>query len=306
MRYIPHDYQRRAQAFAFDKKKVLLNMGLGTGKTVVSGTVASLCLKNHGIQKVLIIATKRLITTTWPDEFAKWDHLDDLDYRIIQGSPAQRAKKLKGGDIHLINYENLVWLTTHLGRNWDYDMVIFDESSKMKAARTKRFRAMRKVIGTADRVLCLTGTPVSNGILDLWTQIFLLDGGIRLERTFTKYKSKYFDTDYFGFKWTPKPGAEDVITESVKDIALSMTSEEYLQLPPRTDISDRVYLPPGHMAAYAELKKEMLTKLESGRSVEAVNAAVLVGKCLQYTSGAAYVEDGWEWIHDEKLNALSD
>ena len=171
MRYIPHDYQRRAQAFAFDKKKVLLNMGLGTGKTVVSGTVAATCLETGTTKKVLILATKRLVTTTWPDEFAKWDHLNHLDYRIIQGSPAQRKKKLTEGNVHLINYENLAWLVKHLGRQWNYDFIIFDESSKMKAPRTKRFRAVRKVIGAAKRVLCLTGTPVSNGILDLWSQI---------------------------------------------------------------------------------------------------------------------------------------
>jgi SNF2 family DNA or RNA helicase len=307
MKFNPHKYQEEAIDFAFDLKKAMWAIFIGGGKTVCAGTLIKKCLaEDPEIKKVLVVATKRLVQTTWPLEFEKWDHLQGIEYRVLTGDPRRRLSKMRFGDVHFINYEGLKWLFD-TGK-FDYDMVVFDESSKMKNPRTKRFRAIRVAMASVKRVVCMTGTPVSNGFLDLWSQIFLLDSGQRLGRTFQRYRTQYFDSDYFGFTFVVKPGAETVIEGQVKDICLSLTGDKYMQLPQRNDLIDYVQLPPSKREDYAELKREMVLRLTDAKTVEAVNAAVLTGKCVQFTSGAIYIDDDgtWEQIHTEKLDALEE
>lgn len=308
MKYIPHHYQQTAQDYVQEKRSCALVLDLGLGKTVVTGSVIVEQMELELVDKVLIVAPKRVALHTWPAELEKWDHLQNLTYQVIQGTPKKRERLVSGDeDIHIINYENLVWLVKHFGRRWPYDLVVFDEISKMKSPGSKRFRAFRQIRPLVRNVIGLTGTPASNGLLDLWAQMWLIDTGKRLGRTFTAYKDRWFFSDHWGHTWMPRGGAEDEINERIADIAISMSAEDYLELPDRVDVVDRVYLNDNQMADYAHLERDLYIQLDQGE-VTAVNAAVLTGKCRQYTAGALYhdEQDSWEEVHQEKLNALED
>ena len=308
MKYVPHQYQQTAQDYILEKRSCALILDLGLGKTVVTSTVIAEQMDLELVTKTLIVAPKRVALHTWPTELGKWDHLQNLTFQVIQGSPGKRERMVSGNeDIHIINYENLVWLVKHFGRRWPYDLVVFDEISKMKSPGSKRFRAFRQIRPLVQNVIGLTGTPASNGLLDLWAQMWLLDGGQRLGRTFTAYKDRWFFSDHWGHTWMPRRGAEDEINERVSDIAISMSAADYLEMPDRVDVIDRVYLNDTQMADYAHLERDLYIELERGE-VTAVNAAVLTGKCRQFTAGALYHDgqESWEEVHQEKLDALED
>ncbi len=266
-----------------------------------------------GLKKVLIVAPLRVATHTWPNEVEKWDHIN-LTYRVIRGTPNMRKKQIASpADVYIINYENLSWLVDNYRHNWPFDVVVFDESSKMKSASSKRFKAFRKVQRFSSRVICLTGTPAPNGLLDLWAQVYLLDGGERLHPYITHYKNEWFNSDYMGYNWTPKYGADQDIQDRIKDICLSMQAKDYLELPEYISNVVKVYLTDQQMDQYKELQDEFYLELSAETSVTAANAAVLSSKCLQFSNGAMYLNDSfgnptsdWEEIHTEKLNALQD
>lgn len=308
-----HAYQEESVQFAIDKKRVLLTNGLGTGKTLIGGTVIQRLVAEKEVKRVLIASTKRLIEYTWPQEFTKWPHLRGLHYTILNGTPKQRVKKMEedlitmenGYSIHLINFELIPWLIKKEG--FQYDLVIFDESSKLKSPSSKRFKALRRVIHRVPRVICMTATPCSNSLLDIWSQIYLVDPtGFTLGKTFTHFREVLFSPDYWGHTWKPKPGTEEAIHKRIKGVTLTMRTEDYNELPPRTDIIDQVTLPQPLVKEYESLKKEMYLQLLGGE-VEALNPAVLVGKCQQFASGALYLESQkFEEIHTEKFEALKD
>jgi len=230
-----HEYQKKMIDWLLMHKRCALWAGVGLGKTVTALTAVEQLIRKKEVERVLIIAPLRVAKFVWPSEMAKWNHLKDMGCTVIHGSRKTREGLLRSDHrIHIINRENVVWLVDELAKNrrWIYDCVIIDESSAFKNPKSKRFKALRQANHKIDRLIELTGTPASNGLLDVWAQVHLLDGGERLGRTMTRYKEMYFDSDYMGWNFTPKPGAKPQIYNKIQDICLTLNKKDYLQLPP--------------------------------------------------------------------------
>lgn len=263
------------------------------------------------IRKVLVIAPLRVARDTWPAEIEKWDHLCGLTYTVAIGSEVQRkAALLQRAQVYLINRENVDWLVNKSGLPFDYDMVVIDELSSFKAYSSKRFRALRKVRPSVKRMVGLTGTPSSNGLMDLWAEIGILDMGRRLGRYITHFRSSFFVPDkrnqQMVFSYKPKPGAEDEIYRLISDITISMKNTDYLKLPELVMNEVPVRLAQEEQQHYQTMKEEMVLSLK-GKEIDAVNAAALSGKLLQMANGAVYDESGGiARIHARKLDALED
>lgn len=263
------------------------------------------------IRKVLVIAPLRVARDTWPAEIEKWDHLCGLTYTVAIGSEVQRkAALLQRAQVYLINRENVDWLVNKSGLPFDYDMVVIDELSSFKAYSSKRFRALRKVRPSVKRMVGLTGTPSSNGLMDLWAEIGILDMGRRLGRYITHFRSSFFVPDkrnqQMVFSYKPKPGAEDEIYRLISDITISMKNTDYLKLPELVMNEVPVRLAEEEQQHYQTMKEEMVLSLK-GKEIDAVNAAALSGKLLQMANGAVYDESGGiARIHARKLDALED
>jgi len=258
-----------------------------------------------------VIAPLRVAQSTWSGEIEKWDHLQGLRLAKVLGSEKQRIGALHHpADIYIINRENTEWLVDYYGRKWPFDMVIIDELSSFKNPRSKRFRALRKVRPLIKRIVGLTGTPAPNGLMDLWSQIYLLDQGERLGKTLTGYRNRYFDpgrrNQNIVFEWIPKPFAEEAIYEKISDICVSMKAEDWLQLPGRIDNVLEIELPEKAKSQYKQLEKDLILPLVDS-DVTAANAAVLANKLLQMANGAIYDEFGEaKEIHSAKLDALEE
>ena len=264
------------------------------------------------VSKVLVIAPLRVANTTWMDEVMKWDHLKGLIISKVLGNQKERTMALyKKADIYTINRENVPWIVDFYKNDWPFDMVIIDELSSFKSPSAKRFRALKKVRHKIKRIVGLTGTPAPNGLLDIWSQIYLLDGGERLGRTFSGYRGRYFHpqkyvnggipTDY-----TLNDDAEEKIYNKISDICISMKALEYLKMPEIIFNKVEVTLSENEMKLYRKLEKDLLLPLEDS-DVDAVNAAVLSNKLLQMAGGSVY--DSYKdvhLIHDRKLDALED
>lgn len=310
MKYRPHSYQEYATQWILDKEKVGLLMDMGLGKTVVTLTAIQMLMHDYfDIIKVLVIAPLRVAEDTWSSETEKWDHLKYLKISKVLGSEKERVAALNTtADIYVINRENVVWLVKHYGKNWSFDMVVIDELSSFKSPKSQRFKALRKV--KSKRIVGLTGTPAPNGLMDLWSQIYLLDGGARLGKTITGYRERYFNPDKRNqnviFSYKPKEGAKEHIYEKLKDICVSMKAEDYLKLPERIDNIIKINLSKFSIDKYKQLEKDLLLPLKDS-DIVANNAAVLTNKLLQMANGAVYDENGdIQQIHDEKIKALED
>jgi SNF2 family DNA or RNA helicase len=315
VRWEPHEYQTRALRHLLDNPRAALWLDMGLGKTVVTLTAVRELLDALYVGKVLVVAPLRVALTTWPTEIAKWDHTRHLTYQVLRGTPKRRLQMLRDlPDITLVNYEQLQWLATVHRDTWPFDLGIFDESSKMKSSSSKRWRAVRKVLRYMDRVVLLTGTPAPNGLVDLWAQMYLLDFGRRLGATKTAFLDRWFQSDYMGWKWTAREGADAEIHARLADVCLSMRAADYLTLPPVLYNVVPVLLDDAVQADYDELEREMLLEVaREGRAITAVNGAVLSMRLLQLVNGAVYLTDDdgnqngeWEDIHDAKLDALAD
>ncbi len=314
-----HSYQRRAVDFIKTNPKCALWVEMGLGKSVSTLTAIADLEAEFAINRVLIIAPLRVARSTWPAELERWAHTRHLDATVIKGTPAKRSQIVidDRSTIHIINRELVPWLVTLVReseylreRGWPYDMVVIDEASGFKSHKTKRFKALKKVLPSIDRLVELTGTPASNGLLDVWAQLFLLDQGQRLGKTFTSYQRRYFESDYMGFNWTPKDGADAQIHGKLEDICLTLAAADYLDMPPLVENDVVVELPPAVRSQYADLERDFLLKLEADETVEVFNAAALANKLLQFANGAVYLETdaGRETrkVHDVKLDALDD
>lgn len=304
-----HDYQKRAIEFIKEKKRCALFLGLGLGKSPISLTAASDLLDEFDVTRVLVIAPLRVANSVWKQEAAKWEHTRHLDISIATGTEKNRLTALLNrSEITVINRENIPWLVSHYKKKWPFDCVIVDESQSFKNAGSQRFKALKRVLPLTDYMVLLTGTPSPNGLLDLWSQIYLIDQGATLGRTMTAYKSRFFESDYMGYSHVLRKGQDDVIQDLIQPYVLSMDAEDYLEMPDRIDLIERVTLSPKILKQYKDFEKTLLTELASGEEVEAVSAAVLANKLLQFCNGASYYgEHGqWEEIHKEKLDALSD
>ena len=281
-------------------------------KTVVTLTaIRNLIIKGE-VGRVLVIAPLRVARSTWPDEIAKWDHLNDLTYSVAVGTEKERLEALrKNVEIVIINRENVDWLVNKSGYRFNFDMIVIDELSSFKSYSAKRFKALLKVRPYVERIVGLTGTPSSNGLMDLWAEYRLLDFGERLGRYITRYRLKYFTPDKRSatviFSYKLLPGAEDEIYNAISDITISMKAKDYLKMPDLIINEVTVDLDLAERRTYETLRKEMVVQISEQEEIDAVNAASLSGKLLQMANGAVYDEDKRVLrIHDKKLDALED
>lgn len=312
MNYSPHDYQQYATEYieTHPIAAVLLDMGLG--KTVITLTaIADLLFDSFDAHRVLVIAPLRVARDTWPAEIEKWEHLSLLTFAVAVGTPKERmAALLSGADITIINRENVPWLIESSGIPFDYDMVVVDELSSFKNYQAQRFKKLMKVRPTVKRILGLTGTPSSNGLMDLFAEFKLLDMGARLGRFITQYRNTYFKPDKRNgeiiYSYKPLPFAEDAIYRKISDITISMKSTDHLQMPELITTKYEVQLSDTERERYEQLKSEFVLRLKDDE-VTAANAAALTGKLSQLANGAIYSDtrDVIEF-HDRKLDALED
>ena len=311
MNFKPWDYQQFAINHILDHKASGLFLDMGMGKTVSSLTAVDDLIFLGEAEKVLVIAPKRVAEDTWSTEVEKWDHLKHLRISKILGTPKKRVEAAEAdADIYVTNRENVEWLVDLYVKHWKWDTLIIDELSSFKSSKAKRFRALKKVRPYFKRIVGLTGTPAPNSLIDLWPQIYLLDGGERLGKTITGYRERYFTpgdrNQFVVFNYNLRPGAEEAIHNKISDICVSMKADDYLDMPERIDNIVRVDLPKKALKEYEELEKELIIQLDD-EDISASNSAVLTGKLLQMCNGAIYTEDKEVInIHDEKLNALMD
>lgn len=310
MKFVPHDYQSIAMDWIRERPYSVLMLDMGLGKTVVTLTVLDeLLIDSFQVNKILVVAPKKVAESTWPAEIKKWDHLRHLRISQVLGSASQRERALKAdADIYIINRDNVIWLVEHLGKDWDFDCVVLDELSSFKNPSAKRFRALRKVRPLMKRVIGLTGTPMPNGYLDLWSQLYLIDRGERLEKTVTAYRAKYFRASYrpWGNVYVLQPGAAEEINSRLKDICLSMKAKDYLRLPEPRTITVSVRMTDKERRVYDELEREYIAEI-AGKTITAGTGAVLTNKLLQLANGAVYNQaKKVAQLHDQKLEALEE
>ncbi|XCB30903.1 DEAD/DEAH box helicase [Arcanobacterium hippocoleae] len=312
MHYQPHNYQRQATQFIIDHDEAAILLGMGLGKSVITLTaIWKLMLDYFTISRVLVVAPLRVARDTWPAEVKKWDNLRGLTVAVAVGTKRDRLAALaKSAMVTIINRENIPWLVNQLGGSWPFDMVVIDELSSFKNHRAKRFTALVKMRPFVKRWVGLTGTPASNGLMDVWAQFRLLDGGERLGRFITRYRERWFVPDKRNgmqvFTYKPRVGAEDEIYAAIGDMTLSMRTTDHLQLPEFTVTTMPVTLEPKERKVYEQLKADLVLQL-GDETIDAANAAALSGKLLQLASGAIYTgDDQWAPVHERKLDALED
>ena len=312
MKFIPHDYQQYAIDFIKNNEVAAILLDMGLGKTSITLTaVNDLIFDSFEVSKVLVIAPLRVARDTWPAEIKKWDHLKHLRYSVAVGSESERLAALrKEADIYIINRENVDWLVNKSKVPFNFDMVVIDALSSFKSHQSKRFKSLLKVRPFIKRIVGLTGTPSSNGLMDLWAQFRILDMGKRLGRYITHYRSAYFLPDKRSadriFTYKPADGAEQMIYDRISDITISMKSADYLKLPECIINEVPVFMDTKEKAIYETFKEDMVAKIKD-EEIDAANAAVLSGKLLQMANGCIYDEDKKAIkIHDRKLDALED
>lgn len=310
MKFIPHDYQNYAVDFIEKNEIACLLLDMGLGKTVITLAALRHLLDNGVVRRILIIGPLRVARDTWPAEIKKWDHLKNLRYRVAIGSTAKRIEAIndKTAQMVIINRENVDWLIKH--NTWDYDMVVIDELSSFKSHKSKRFKALMSKRPFVKRIVGLTGTPSSNGLMDLWAEFKLLDMGKRLGRFIGNYREWYFRPDRMNgpivYSYKPLPFAEKEIYEKISDITISMSALDHLKMPELVINEVQVEMNPNERRKYDSLKQEMVMEIPDG-VITAANAASLTNKLCQMSNGRIYDEDkNIIHIHDRKLDALED
>lgn len=305
-----HDYQEYAVKFIEEHSVSALLLDMGLGKTIITLTaINNLMFDMFEVRKILIIAPLRVARDTWPAEIEKWKHLKHLRYSVAVATAEERLAALKAdADIYIINRENVDWLVSNT--KFDYDMVVIDELSSFKNHQTKRFKAFMRVRSKVKRIVGLTGTPASNGLMDLFAEFKLLDMGQRLGRFITQYRNAYFQPDkqngYIVYSYKPLPDAEEQIYDRISDITVSMKAVDHLQMPELISTEYIVAMSDDEKEKYRELKKELVLQLPDGE-ITAANAASLNNKLCQMSNGAIYDDDkNIIDIHDRKLDALED
>ena len=312
MRYVAHNYQNYAKDFILAHKVSALFLDCGLGKTITTLTaINELMYDSFEISKVLIIAPLRVAQSTWKDEIEKWDHLNLLRYSIAVGDEKERLKALKqNSDIYIINRENVDWLVTKSGIDINFDMLIIDELSSFKSHTSKRFKSLLKIRPYFERVVGLTGTPSSNGLMDLWAEFRVLDLGERLGRYITHYRNEYFLPDKRNgaviFSYKPQPNAEERIYRRLADMTISMKSTEYLKMPELILNELEINLDEKDQMKYKKFKKEMVMTIQE-KEIDAINAASLSNKLIQLANGSIYDEDKKFYeVHNKKLDKLEE
>lgn len=315
MKFVPHEYQKMAIQKVIDTPRVGLFLDMGLGKTVITLTaINELMYWDFEIAKVLVIAPLRVAEYTWSRECQKWEHLKHIKIVKVLGKESVREKAIcKRGDIYIINRENVVWLVEYLkqiGKKWFFDMTVIDELSSFKSAKSQRFKALKKYITLSKRVVGLTGTPAPNGFMDLWSQLYLIDGGERLGKTLTYYRERYFIPNKRNattiFNYTIKKEAENAIKQKISDICMSMQAKDWLYLPDRMDLLQLVQFSEIERKRYEKFEKENYLQFLN-EEITANSAAALTGKLLQYCNGAVYTQEGSVVkVNDVKLQKLEE
>jgi SNF2 family DNA or RNA helicase len=318
-----HGYQWHSVDHILEHPSCGLLLDMGLGKTAATLTAFDILINQTlEVNKTLIIAPKRVAEKVWHSEALKWEHLKHLKFSRVLGTERQRKEALKvKADFYVINRENVAWLVAQYGTAFPFDAMVIDELSSFKNSKSARFKALKTVQPLVSRVVALTGTPVPNGLLDLWPQMYLLDRGERLGKTLTSYRDKYFqpgkrnghiiyeynlkkdaNADLLGSDWHEKE-----IYEKISDICISMKSEDYLELPGTVERIVEVNLSPEIMDKYHEFEKKLVLELDDAEEISAMNAAGLSNKLLQFTNGAVYdSEKNWYEVHREKLEELEE
>lgn len=312
----PRPYQEYAIKKITEQPFIGLFLDMGLGKTVITLTaIQDLIYNRFEVEKVLIVAPLRVAQTTWIDENEKWEHLHLKISPILGNISKRRAALNQSADVYVINRENLVWLlqqffTKRRDFQFPFDMIVIDESSSFKNPQTQRFKAMKLLSGQVNRIVELTGTPSPNSLMDLWSQIFLLDGGVRLGKTIGEYRRNYFtpgaSSGYIVYNWNLKRGADKAIYKRISDICVSMKSKDYLSLPPVMNNFVKVKLPEKVKIDYRRFERDLFLPVKDNKLV-ASSAAVLANKLLQFANGAVYNDDGEvSELHSAKLDALEE
>lgn len=311
MKYNPHDYQKYSIDFIENNPISALLLECGLGKTSITLTaINDLMFDSFDVGKVLVICPIR-VANTWVQECKKWEHLNDLRISVAVGSEMERLKALRAkADIYVINRENVQWLIESSGIPFNYQMVVIDEMSSFKNGKSKRCKALLQVRSKIDRIVGLTATPTSNGLMDLWSQYRILDGGKRLGRFITEYRNRYFMPDKRNgviiYSYKLLPFAEEAIYEKISDITISMKAKDHLKMPELISSEYKVYMNDVEKAQYELLKHDLVVNLDED-DITAINAAVLSNKLCQMANGAIYTDKKIiQNIHDRKLDALED
>ena len=317
MKFKPHAYQRYCIDYIKTHPISALFLDMGLGKTVTTLTaLRDLMLDDMSVSKVLVIAPLRVARDTWPAEVEKWDHLHDLDVSVMIGNVKERTAALNHrAMVYVINRENVQWLVGYYEKNglrWDFDCIVIDELSSFKNHKSLRFKWLKKIRPYVSRWIGLTGTPTSNGLMDLWAEIGIMDGGERLGRFIGRYRDAYFKAKSMNpqtgvvYSYVPRRGAEEQIHERISDITISMRSLDYLDMPECVYVNHEVLMSDAERRLYDQLKDGLIIHLKDG-DIDAKNAAGLSNKLLQMSNGAVYDEFGeTRVIHKRKLEMLDD
>ena len=312
-----HNYQDFSVEYIKSHPEAMIILDCGLGKTAVTLTaILDLMFDRFDVGKTLVVAPLRVCTSVWPAERETWEHVSFLRMSVMVGDAKQRATALRAqADVFVVNRENLKWLTDYLEKHnmpWPFDMVVIDELSSFKNHQSQRWKALRKVRPYIKRIVGLTGTPASNGLLDLWAEVFLIDKGVRLGRFISRYREAYFKpagmNPYTGvvYNYVPRPGAEEQIYQKIGDISVSMKAKDYLHMPECLTVTHNVEMEPEERQLYDAMKEDLLVNVD-GDTLTADNAAALSNKLLQMANGAVYNADSEvKHIHDRKLEALLD
>ena len=311
----PWPYQERACQWILDHHNCGLLLDMGLGKTVTTLTAISKLYDDFAISHVLVVAPLRVALTVWAEEAQKWEHLKDLTFSKILGARQQRIDAIRRqADVYIINRENLNWLVEYFRTEpklkWPFDCVVIDELSSFKSAQAARFKALRRVRPHIHRMIGLTGTPAPNGLLDLFAEVYILDGGERLGKTLTGYRDRYFlpgkRNGNIVYEWKLKPGADQAIYQRLEDLCISMTAADYLEMPDKLELVERVELERASRKVYDRMERDMLVALDE-ETITAASAAVVTNKLLQLANGAIYDESHQvHQVHDAKLDKLED
>lgn len=313
--FIPHSYQKYSIDKIIDNKKYGLFLEMGTGKTVSTLTAISDLIYDYiEVDKVLVIAPKRVAEDTWAQEVEKWSHLSHLSVSLVLGTAKQRTEALAAdADIYVTNKENTKWICEKYRKDWPFDMLVIDELSTFKNSSSQRFKILKKQMPLVNRFVGLTGTPAPKNIMDLWAQVYLIDAGERLGKNMTTFRQHYFYpthqlTDHV-FNWELKDGAKDEIYDKISDVTVSIESKDYLEMPERIDSVKEAKLSKKERALYEQLEQDMIIEdtENDDKDIVALNSAALSQKLLQLSNGAVYTDDGtYKHIHDKKLEMLDE
>ena len=312
MKYTPHAYQAYCEKQIVDKPALALWLEMGLGKTIITlSAIQELKYNRFAVNRVLIVAPKKVAEATWQTEAAKWDHTKHLRFSTIMGGAQKRIRQTNAiADVYVINRDNLVWLVDYYRNDWPFDMVVLDESTSFKNHQSKRWKAIKSIRARISRIVELTGTPSPQGLLDLWAQVYLLDQGARLGKSIGQFRTRYFDPDKRNattiFTYKPRDGTEQAVQSLISDVCISMKAEDYISLPECIHDVIPVVLDPAAEKAYKQLERDAVLQVDED-TINAGSAAVLANKLLQLCNGAVYDDlHRIKEIHGCKLEALQE